>query len=60
MINLLACLITNVYPPTYGNGLKEVAGFLGFAWNDPEAAGLKSIEWRRNWDTKVIANWKQN
>jgi predicted RecB family nuclease len=50
MINLLGYLRTHVFPPTYGNGLKEVAGHIGFTWTDEEASGLKSIGWRKDWE----------
>jgi hypothetical protein len=50
MVNLLSYLRTHVYPPTYGNGLKEVGSFLGFQWSDPEAGGFHSISWRNQWE----------
>jgi predicted RecB family nuclease len=34
MINLLSYFRTHIYPPTYTNGLKEIANFLGFQWSD--------------------------
>jgi hypothetical protein len=58
MINLLGYLRTNVYPPTYGNGLKEVARFLGFEWQDPEADGLRSVSWRKQWEENRTDEWK--
>ncbi|MDB4918661.1 MAG: putative transposase [Mucilaginibacter sp.] len=50
MVNLLGYLRTHVYPPTYGNGLKELGAFLSFKWSDPEADGFLSIVWRRQWE----------
>jgi hypothetical protein len=38
--------------PTYTNGLKEVASFLGFQWTDKNASGLQSIVWRKRWEEK--------
>jgi predicted RecB family nuclease len=58
MVNLLGYLRTNVYPPTYGNGLKEVARFLEFEWSDPEADGLRSISWRKQWEATGSDEWK--
>lgn len=59
MVNILSYLRTHVYPPTYGNGLKEVAGWLSFQWRDGEASGLLSISWRRNWESGKAAAWKE-
>ena len=59
MVNLLSYLRTYVYPPTYSNGLKEVAGFLGFTWTDPEADGLQSLQWRKQWEITHTTEWKQ-
>ena len=59
MINILGYLRTHVYPPTYGNGLKEVGKFLGFEWSDPEATGLGSMEWRKSWEQTEGNKWKQ-
>jgi len=49
-VNVLALIFANVYFPTYSNGLKDVAGFLGFNWSDPESSGLQSIVWRQQWE----------
>jgi len=58
MVNLLGCLRTHVYPPTYGNGLKELGAFLGFRWDDPNADGFLSMEWRRQWEATALQDWK--
>ena len=34
-VNLLSVIFAQVYFPTFSNGLKEIAGHLGFAWSDP-------------------------
>ena len=39
-VNLLSYLRTYVYSPTYGNGLKEIAGFLDYEWKDKDATGF--------------------
>lgn len=58
MVNLLGYLRTHIYSPTYGNGLKELGGYLGFKWQDPEADGFLSINWRRNWEETRLGHWK--
>jgi predicted RecB family nuclease len=44
-VNLLGFIYGQVYVPTYSNGLKDVAGFLGFRWPDSEGTGPTSIMW---------------
>jgi hypothetical protein len=58
-VNLLGYLRTHVYPPIYTNGLKELAGYIGFIWTDPAATGLKSIDWRKNWEKTRDDGWKE-
>jgi predicted RecB family nuclease len=48
--NLLSFFYTHIYLPTYTNGLKEIANFLGFRWTDDHASGLQSIVWRKTWE----------
>jgi predicted RecB family nuclease len=48
LINVLSFFRTHVYPPTYTNGLKEIANYLGFEWTEKNASGQQSIEWRKN------------
>lgn len=48
--NLLNIFTHNLYPPTYSNGLKEIAGFLKFDWSEINASGLQSVVWRYNWE----------
>ena len=49
--NLLSVIYARIYFPTYSNGLKEIARFLGFEWTDPSASGLLSIAWRSRWES---------
>jgi len=49
-VNLLTMLSQNVYPPTYTNGLKDVAGFLKFEWATPFISGSESIVLRQKWE----------
>jgi len=58
MVNLLGYLRTHVYPPIYGNGLKELGAYLKFQWNDPEADGLLSLTWHRKWEETRRTEWK--
>jgi predicted RecB family nuclease len=49
-INLLSLIFAQIYFPTYSNGLKEIARFLGYEWGDPSSSGLQSIAWRHDWE----------
>ena len=42
--NLLSFFYSHIYLPTYTNGLKEIATFLGFQWTADNASGLQSID----------------
>ena len=59
LVNLLGYLRTNVYPPIYSNGLKEIGKFLGYEWTEGNADGLQSIEWRKKWEQKHEECWKE-
>lgn len=48
--NVLTIFTNDIYPPTYSNGLKEIAAFLKFHWTEKDASGLQSIVWRHNWE----------
>ncbi len=58
MVNLLGYLRTHVYPPTYSNGLKELGFFLGFQWQDLDADGFLSMQWRKQWEETGLDEWK--
>ena len=49
-VNLLAVTYSQIYFPTYSNGLEEVARHLGFQWSHPSASGLQSLVWRQQWE----------
>ncbi|MCP5361457.1 MAG: IS66 family transposase [Hyphomicrobiales bacterium] len=49
-VNLLSKIYAKVYFPGYTNGLKEIAGYLGFAWNADAPSGLHSVVWRQQWE----------
>lgn len=59
MVNLLSYLRSHIYPPTYGNGLKELGGFLNYRWANPEADGVLSISWRKQWEYTQGNDWKE-
>jgi predicted RecB family nuclease len=49
-INLVSLMFAQVYFPTHSNGLKDVARFVGFEWSEPNAAGIQTIVWRKEWE----------
>ena len=49
-LNILSIIYAQVYFPTYSNGLKDIARFLGFEWTNPASSGLQSIVWRHEWE----------
>ncbi len=48
--NLFSYFHSEIYLPTYSNGLKEGANFLGFSWTESNASGIQSIVWRQEWE----------
>ena len=38
-INLVSVMFAQIYFPTFSNGLKDIAGWLGFKWSEPDASG---------------------
>jgi Transposase IS66 family/RNase_H superfamily len=49
-INALSLIYAKIYFPTYSNGLKEIARWLGFKRGNPSFSGLQSIIWRHDWE----------
>ena len=49
-VNILAIIYGRVYFPTYTNGLKENARWLGFEWHWPDASGNAAVLARRYWE----------
>ncbi|MGC2776057.1 MAG: TM0106 family RecB-like putative nuclease [Bradyrhizobium sp.] len=58
LTNVLKIIYPHFYFPTYSNGLKEIGVYLGYHWSDPDASGIMSIVWRRNWEMTGDASWK--
>ena len=52
-VNLLSHIFGTVYFPTYTNGLKEVARYLGFEWTWPHASGAAAPFLRRDWELRA-------
>jgi predicted RecB family nuclease len=48
--NLLSLIYARIYFPTLSNGLKDIAGYLGFQWSGTPTTGLEAIVWRRRWE----------
>jgi predicted RecB family nuclease len=49
-LNLLSKIYAKVYFPGYTNGLKEIAVYLGFAWEADSPSGLQTLMWRQQWE----------
>ena len=58
-VNVLAPLHSDVYFPTYSNGLKDIGKYLGFSWTDSNASGLQSLAWRKRWEMTGSDEFKQ-
>ena len=48
--NVLPVLHHHCYLPTYSNRLKDVAGFLGYQFDNPVGSGIGSIVFRERWE----------
>ena len=49
-VNILGMLRTNVYFPTYSNGLKDVASFVEATWGGKISSGIECIARRLRWE----------
>jgi predicted RecB family nuclease len=49
-VNLLSFVFARIYFPTFSNGLKDIAGYLGFQWSGSPSSGLEAIVWRHQWE----------
>ncbi len=58
-INLVSIIYGRVYFPTYSNGLKEIAPYLGFRWSEPAASGLAALYWRHQWEASESPDIKE-
>jgi RNase_H superfamily/Transposase IS66 family len=48
--NVLKTIYASIYFPTFTNGLKDIAGYLGFNWSDPTLTGSRAALFRRVWE----------
>ncbi len=58
-VNLVSVIFGQVYFPTFSNGLKEIAGHLGFRWSDSTASGVQTIARYHEWTTSREPSVKQ-
>ena len=58
-VNILSVIYAHIYFPTYSNGLKDVARYLGFQWSDTDASGLNALLWRSKWEFSKEPGLKQ-
>jgi len=49
-LNLVSVMFSKIYFPTFSNGLKEIADWLGCRWTEINPSGLHSIRWRHEWE----------
>ena len=49
-VNLVGCIYSKIYFPTFSNSLKEVGRYLGFEWAWPRASGAAAPLLRRAWE----------
>ena len=50
LFNVLGAIRTNVYFPTYSNGLKDIASYLGVTWTGKVRSGIDCIAARLRWE----------
>ena len=48
-IDLYEKTIESVVLPLYFYSLKDVAGYIGYKWDDPKAGGAESVVWYNEW-----------
>ena len=58
LVNVLSLIYAHFYFPTYSNGLKEIGGYLGHVWTEPNASAAQSIAWRIWWRRTRDDSWK--
>ena len=59
-LNLLSVVFAQFYFPAFSNGLKAVAGSIGYRWADAVSSGLESIAWRCRWEESLCEIVKRN
>ncbi|MCF7847236.1 MAG: IS66 family transposase [Kiritimatiellales bacterium] len=51
--NLVSVIFAKIYFPTYSNGLKEIATYLGFNWASDSPSGVQTVAWRAVWENSM-------
>jgi predicted RecB family nuclease len=57
--NLLKNIYASIYFPTFTNGLKDIAAYLGFTWSDPTLNGSLASLLRMQWEIEPREGKKQ-
>ena len=50
-VNIVSYVYPSIYFPTYSNGLKDIAKYLGFKWTDENMTGIESVFLRYQWES---------
>jgi predicted RecB family nuclease len=50
-LNLISVMFAKIYFPTFSNGLKEIAHYLGYEWSAAPVSGVQTIAWRETWSS---------
>jgi predicted RecB family nuclease len=58
-VNLLSLVYAHIYFPTFSNGLKDIAGYLGFRWSGSLVSGADAIVWRHRWEASKDPGMKR-
>jgi predicted RecB family nuclease len=58
-INFVSVMFARIYFPTFSNGLKEIARYLGFDWSSASVSGVQTIAWRETWSGQKEPHEKQ-
>ena len=59
-LNIVSVMFAKIYFPTFSNGLKEIASYLGFNWSVSSASGTQTIVWRETWSNLRESSNRQN
>jgi predicted RecB family nuclease len=57
--NILSVVYGRIYFPTYSNGLKDIASYLGYRWSMEEPSGQQSLALRQEWELTGSESAKQ-
>jgi predicted RecB family nuclease len=57
--NVLSVIHQHCYFPAYSNRLKDVAGFLGYRFDNPINSGLRSVIFRERWERTADKSLKE-